>query len=488
MIGEPIKAVGKFLLEIKSTYPLDAESKDTDYKIDHYLFVPDGLDINPETYPKYLFYRDLQTYIRFKTPEVPLRNFVTGPDSRFEALRETFSRLADSVSPTTRREYENSIKLFCCVLRSALRAHIEFIRAQGDGLDTSNLLKQYVYSCTEILHAYRGMREIITLPTIGNDLFSIYVFCDEYISLLIEQDSYELLDILKTRDFEERAVFQKQLLELIRAELSYRREKKYPSIPSHSQSNEELVYRETVIRRYTESILVLDTRMRPEGRMTEQIIYGVAAGLAMAFATGIVFFAQERYGNFTSAFFVALVIMYIFKDRIKELTRLYLSSKILNRFFDHRVTICGGSARVPIGYSKESFRFVEESSLEPEILHLRNRDRITTLENEFGSEQIILYQKKICIRSKGFDQVYRDPGINSINDITRINIARLLRKLDQPKKSVYVLEDKGYKRVTAQKVYHLSLVTRYSSGDSSYFRRFRVVVSRSGIKRIEEIE
>ena len=37
----------------------------------------------------------------------------------------------------------------------------------------------------------------------------------------------------------------------------------------------------------------------------------------MIFATGIAFAFQQKYGNFTIPLFVALVISYMLKDRIK---------------------------------------------------------------------------------------------------------------------------------------------------------------------------
>ncbi len=91
-------------------------------------------------------------------------------------------------------------------------------------------------------------------------------------------------------------------------------------MPGKEKDNEAIVFKRGVLKKYISSFLFLDTNWKPEGKILEQLLIGFAAGLSMVFATLIAFYAQEKYGNLTLPFFSFLVVGYIFKDRIKELT------------------------------------------------------------------------------------------------------------------------------------------------------------------------
>ncbi len=487
MLDSAVRIHHKFQIEIKSHYRLQRDEKQTEYAFDVYMFVPNSLDLNPGNYPKYLFYRDLQAYIRFETPTVLLRDIASGEEGPFKNLEAAFHRLATEVEPVSLREYENQIKMFCCVLRKALRGHIQYLSRKTDPKDIEHLVEQFIACVREILTRYRALRGIITIPTIDEQTFSIYTLIDEYISLLVEECSYELLELLKRRDWDRDAGHSKELLDLVRAEVDYRKAKGYPSIAVKEGNNEELIYRRNVLKDYTQSVLQLNTRARPEGKVAQQLIFGLAAGLAMVWATAIALYAQYRFGIFTMAFFITLVISYIFKDRIKELVRDWLSSKILRSFFDQKVNICSGSGRQQIGFSRESFSFVDDESVDKEVMRVRNRDKIARIGDYSLGEEIILYRKKITLFSKSFEQLYRNFPLKGVSDISRFNVARLARKMVNPKSPLFALDDGGYQRVTGRRVYHVNFVIRYSFQDEEYYRRIRVVMDRSGIKRIEEL-
>ena len=58
----------KYPIEFKTHYRFQPLEKQITYAIEIYMFVSNSLDVDSNTYPKYQFYRDLQTYPRFETP------------------------------------------------------------------------------------------------------------------------------------------------------------------------------------------------------------------------------------------------------------------------------------------------------------------------------------------------------------------------------------------------------------------------------------
>ncbi len=486
MIEETIQIHDKYQFEIKLGYALAHDKRATSYDVETYIFLPNNLGINRHTYKHDDFYNDIQAYIRLKTPTVLLKDIASGPLNPLERLKTSFQQLISRPDETTITNYEYQIKMFCCILKSAIRDHVYFISIKENIRDIEDLLARYLASVCEIALKFRELRVIINVPTINEKLFSRYIFGDEYTSLLIEAYTYELLEFLKDKDFSNKELYKTKLLALIKSEVDYRKENNYPSIPDEYSDNEGLIFRSSVLKKYMGSVLFLNTRIKEEGEFLEQLVFAIAAGLAMIFATGIAFFSQYKFENLSFSLFIVIVIGYMFKDRIKEITRLYLWNMIHRSLFDHKMNIYS-SLRNKIGWCKESFTFIKERKIPKKIMKLRDRDHITEIENGWVGEKTILYRKRIKIFRRKFKQEYHDLHVEGINDIMRLNVLKFLSKMDNPKKNVYVCDGRDYRKISGKRVYHLNMIMKFSTKDKALWKRFRIVLSRSGIKRIEEV-
>ena len=117
----------------------------------------------------------------------------------------------------------------------------------------------------------------------------------------------------------------------------------------------------------------------------------------MVFATFVAFYFQDRYGNFTFPVFVALVVGYMFKDRIKETGRSLSAKYLQDNLYDHRITINSQNGRHKLGILREKVTFVRENDIPKAVLRARNRDKITDLDNEGQGEHVICYSKEISL-------------------------------------------------------------------------------------------
>ncbi len=485
MIEETIHIHDKYQFEIKLGYPLESHKKSTVYNIETYVFFPNSLGINRHSYKKTDFYNDIQAYIRLKTPTVLLKDMVHGQESPLQKLRTSIERLLVQADKTSITDYEYQVKMFCCIFKSAIRDHVSFLSTRVTAGDIDDLFVKYFESIVDITRHFRELRSIINVPVIDENTFSVYVFGDEYLSLLIESYTYELLELLNTREFPEKAAYRARLLELIAHELEYRKKNHYPSLPDAKTTNEVFLFRSGVLKKYMGSVLFLNTRVKQEGELLEQIVFALAAGVAMIFATAAAFFAQSTYTNLSLPLFIVLVVSYMFKDRLKELIRWYLGSKLHNLLFDHKRNIYYSPGE-KIGWCKEGFTFLKGHKIPSKILKLRDRDHLTEIENGWMGEKVLLYRKRIKLFRKKLEHVYRDYQVESVNDITRLNVLKFLSKMDNPKKPVYVLEGEGYRKIYGKRVYHLNMIIKYSMQEATLYKRFRIVLSRNGIKRIEE--
>ncbi|MDD5167463.1 MAG: hypothetical protein PHN75_01485 [Syntrophales bacterium] len=484
MIEDIITIHDQFQFEIKWAYKINNGNKFTNYEIETYFFIPQNLGINKTTYKKNDFFNDLKTYIRFKTPTMLLRNIADGPGNLLQQLNRLFMIVSDHPDKQQLIEYENKIKLFCCEFKSALRDHVTFIEKKEKQPDIVNLIDQYIECVGRISRMYRELRNILNVPTLNEKVFTKYLFGDEYISIIIEDYSYALLSSLsRNLDFQNSS-YLARLLEIINREIEYRRHNYLSSVPQADSDNEVVVFRKSILKKYIGSILFLKVHTENDGRFLEQLLFGTAAGLAMIFATIVAFISQKAYGSFSLPVFFALVISYMFKDRIKELLRTYFSEKLDAVLFDHK-TYLQMDNKEKVGWCKESFNFINEVAISDKIRVLRNRDHITEIENDWMGEQIILYKKLIRLYANDFSKLQSIGPVDSINDIMRFNIEKLLTKMDNPLKPIFITQGDGYKKIYAKRVYHVNLVTKYSIDGKSVFKRFRIILNRKGIKAIE---
>lgn len=80
-----------------------------------------------------------------------------------------------------------------------------------------------------------------------------------------------------------------------------------------------------------------------------------------------------------------------------------------------------------------------------------------------------------------------DYPMRGLNEIMRFHLNRYTYKMDNPEIPVATLDENG--EITTekvQKIYYLNIVFQLQHEGQSDYRRFRVVMTRDGILRIEE--
>ena len=485
MIEQKVKIHDKFSLEIKLSYATKKSKKNNDFIVNTWFFIPNSLDINRFTYSKSDFYSDLKTNIRLSTPIYLLREIAQGEKTPFLFLEKMFQEVATNPIRRNKEKYEYHIKMFHNILKSALRNEIDHIKNNVVVEDRQFLINSFVENLQIINQRYRDLRRIINVPTLPEELINIYLLSDEFMSNLCEKYCFYLIRELENHFPKEYKKNKAILLSLIDSEISYKKKKKYPSfIEDRSVKLGDIIYRRGVLKKYIESQLFLSTRKKKDGLIVEQFLYSMAAGLSMIFATTIAFSFQQKFGNFTMPFFIALVISYMLKDRIKELTRFYLGGKLQKRLFDHKNAIQINNKQ-SIGWCKESFDFVKEDSLPKNVVKYRNRSQIMEVENRGAEEKIILYRKLLRLNREELNQVYQQYNITGISDVIRFNISKMVTKMDNPKIPVYIPKNDSYELIKGDKLYYLNMVMKFENLKESEYNRYRIVFNRSGIKRVE---
>jgi hypothetical protein len=487
MIDENVKIHDQFSLELKVGFVARKKQKINDFAFNIWIFIPNSLDINRFTYTKDDFYRDLTSYIRLITPSYLLRNIADHSTAPFSSLEKAFTTLSVAPTRTNKANYEYQLKMFLSILKSSLREEVSHAISSKLDDDRDFLIQSYLTNIQKIASHYRSLQRIVNTPSISNELLDYFLFGDEFMSNLIEFHTFRLIQLLKKSHPHHYERMQGELLTLINYEISYKREKGYLVVEKENKkNNQELVFRQSMLKKYAESDLFLDVKKRKDGVWVEQILFSLAAGLSMIFATFVAFSFQQKYGNFTMPMFVALVVSYMMKDRIKELMRFYFAHKLNKRYFDHKIKI--STHNNEIGWVRESMDFISERNVPFEVLQKRDRSSILEANNRASNERIILYRTLMQLNRERIDANTEYP-VAGVNEILRLNISNYIQKMDNAEFPLYYPdENDGFQIVPGEKIYYLNMILQAKEAEQWDYKRYRIVFNRKGIQKIETFE
>jgi hypothetical protein len=243
----------------------------------------------------------------------------------------------------------------------------------------------------------------------GRQLFTAYNFTDESLSLLIEESAVEMFQIvevyLKKGD---KIDFKQKLSERVEAETKYRKSRGFHSVLKEDDDNEEYTFRASVLKKYASSVLFLSTTIRREGVELEHFLFAIAAGLSMIFATIVAFYFQ-RYGH--SFLFIALVVGYMFKDRIKGIWENLFAKYLENTLYDRRTTLHTQDGNTNWVFCGKKLT-VQEKEI-PELILRVGIEINYQLDNEGQGENIICYTQDVVLLPMSLE-VYGWAGVAGI--------------------------------------------------------------------------
>ncbi len=487
MINIQTKRHDRFSVEFKVGFNATNQSGLNEFTMNTWMFIPNILDINSFTYSKNQFYRDLHSNIRLITPTFLLRDMVQGDALPLKYLENAFKKLASDPSHKNTAEYEYHIKMFAAIFKSSLRDQVYYIIKPSVEEKRDELCEELVSDIKATLNRYRNLYKIISVPTVSHESFGYYQFGDEFLSNIMQRQVFRLLDFLKGNFPETYKIQKLKLIGLIEEEINYRKTKGYPVVnKNNADQNKDLVYRTSALKKYVESELFLTADKKKDGVLIEQIYYSLAAGISMIFATTIAFSFQQRFGNFTMPLFVALVVSYMLKDRIKELMRYYFAHKKNKKYFDNVTNI--GINDTSIGWSKEGVDFIPQKKIPKEVISVRARSPLLESENRNSEEKVLLYRKLVTLNREVLDR-NSNYHISGINDIMRFNLSSYFHKMDDPEVPLFILSDENeYEEISGIKIYYINFIMQLCHGSTEVYKRYRIAFNRTGIKEVEELK
>ncbi|MGE4292530.1 MAG: hypothetical protein AB7E32_10000 [Desulfovibrio sp.] len=481
MLKETITVHDKFQFEIKLSLPFASDGKKSIHGVETYLFLPNTLFVNPATLSREEFFGRLKNYIRLRIPWVALDD-LDGPTGPLARLKRLLAE-ANSGVAVSRERYEDHVKVFCLATQRALRSWA--FKTVSSSPDTApEAAQHYIERSRSLLRQFRALAN-----PIRDARFEASPACaygDEFLSIVSAYNGFRILERLNINAVNAPcAEAASAMTEFLHEELDYRKNTLRTVVPDAKSDNELFVFRWSMLKKYMSSALFLEIRERRDSRFWQQVVYSLAAGAAMIFATGIAFIWQGKHGSLSMPLFTALIISYIFKDRMKDLLRASMSSWLRRVLSDRKLAIYRNITSA-VGTCKETFGYISEKSLPREVAALRDKIHMVDVSNSFRRETVIRYHKDIILAPRAGK--LSDSGFcDGMLDITRLGVHEFLRNMDEPGEPLYVLDGDACRRITGSKVYHVNMIRTRRSPEGLHCRRYRIVLDRDGIKRIERV-
>lgn len=475
----------KYTLEFKVGYSRGhTDMSVSNFLMDTWIFIPDALYINDKTYSKANFYRDVRTLVRLITPVYSLKQLGNPEEMPLSHLHAACMLFADMQTEENEEAYEHQIKMFCSMVRSATRNTISLLAKQTDVVKMAEQIASVITALRRVVLEYRSIPEKVGLNRTAYEQRLYYDIGDEYLCRVIDMHLFRAMNELRKR-FPDNDEITRPISEYLDTDLEYQKRKGF-LLPKdqEEENNKRFLHRAGQLKKYIESDLYILAHKKSNTFMFQQLFFMFAAGLSMVFATIVSFSFQQTYGNFTLPLFIALVVSYMLKDRIKDLMHYWFSSHLGSRFYDYKIKLAIHGK--PIGWGKEGCDFVSEDKVPREVRV--QRGRVSGLEAGHCSlrETVIVHRHQVALYGKRLSKLSHFP-LPGVNEIIRVNLRDFLRRTDAPHVPVYINEGNGnYHVVSTEKVYYLHFIMRIKYEGVVSYRRYRIQLSRRGIKQMTE--
>ena len=478
MIEIQTKIHDKFSIEFKVGFSGREGVKMEYFNVNSWIFIPNGLYINKNTYSKDRFYTDIKSNIRLITPSFSLRQMAEGDDVPLHHVVKALETEMHEPNEEHLNEFKFQLKLFGSIFKSSIRDESAEIISLKDSKTLPERCATYIADLQRVLKSYRSLNGKIDPK--NEEMLANFGFTDEFISHQMQIRTMKIIKVLQNLEGMDDTI--RAMVGMLKEEIAYKSTKGYSRVIINDDSNNRrLMSRHSMLKKYIESALFLNVNTTQDGKAVKQISFSLAAGLAMMVSMLAALPFQKYLGNYPNLIFFILIIIYMLKDRIKELTRWLFAYQLKDKYYDNKTVV--KIKNRPIGKIKEGMDFISEDKIPAKVLELRGRTKLEA-DNLLLDEKIILYRKRVEIDNKTLKNQY-DYEFKGINDIIRYHVNYLTKKMDNPETLIDCLDEQGrVQTIKAERVYTLHFVLQFQWENQTEYRSFHVNVNRNGIVSI----
>ena len=475
--------------EVKLDYVLEKSIPKNVYELNTYIFIPNALQINKMTYSKDDFFADRNYYLRFKTARMSLSGLLNEENdlSPFNMIKTRVEKIKDGNFDTQIiKKISYELRVMGCIVKSNLRDQIDFFLKNSKDLKKNSeyftIFTSYIEDIKNLQTLMRSLKHEFQLVQIPAELKETFIFVDEYISNQIEEYLTLLLSSLKIEDD-----ICAKIAGMVEFEQKHRQNMKSKILIEKESDNKSYIYWKSILKKFVQGVLYLDIFPRDEKSKALEFLYSLAAGLAMFFSVLLGFLIISQFENQQWAYIIALVVVYMLKDRIKENIRILFNVFVEKYYPDRSFEIIDKNNKTKIGLGKEIVQFVKWGDVPNTILQIRESTNKSAIEREGKPEIVLKYSKIIELQTEKISEYHKRHS--NINDIIRFNVKNFLQYADDPisVENLWDPKKKHIIKVPCAKVYHLNIIFRMKMPNKQiHYKKIRVILNQKGILEVLE--
>jgi hypothetical protein len=460
------------------------------YDIDLYFFFPRSMGVSSSSYSRDQFYQDLVNHTRFHSPK--------GDDPETEVLKELGAYLGSTEtfeSKEAKRTYLiQQIKLF----GNRINARLKELAKSSDPqriLDEARRVRGEIQFFRQEYVAKAKVPSLAVHQEVRRALLNV----DEYLLNRVASSFSALKQRLETNDAPGARELGQALLSFLAEDAEYRRKQgqQYVDQKASQTDLEYFYYRFGLLKKFVSDPLYIEKKRKRQDRVYRNWVAGCGAALAGVWAQVAdlqakkIVHAKDIGFNFFAVALMAILI-YVFKDRIKDISKEYFSDKLRAYLPDFKsrleypvITSDLKNRTLQLGRYEEFVTYLKTTQTPAEVQFIRKLHGRRDLGEE-ATETVLHYHKSIELARDG-ELAGSLPGVRAVKDVLRLNFSTFLSHLDDPLKSLAIFdEDEGPVRVETPKVYHVNLVVKVGAEETS-LSHYRLILDKKGIARLETV-
>lgn len=457
-------------LQLELDFPAGANA----YCWEAYFFIPQSFRLGPAYYDEQRLYEDLVSYVRLPARERTLRDVVEATLPRLQRV------VRDGDDEARGREARG----LACAVRASIRGTMRDM--ESGRTSAPDELAEIIRRAGHIVPL---AREVLAGCLDGPEpMRTTAAWVLEDISLMAEQFLSRSALLFEERGQERLADdARQQALRVVKELEGWSQFPRPPTGRLTRRDVERFEFLRHTLKRFTSSVLWLEFDVRDPTRWAKQALFALAASGAMAFAVVAALWNGDPLSSSKlGLWLVVAIVAYAVKDRMKAWLQAGSSRWLRRHFPDRRWHVWSPDRRHDVlAVVDETTRFRDFEELPPEVLATRRMTRRHPLEEIARPEDVLWHRKRV--------RLFGDAADTGLTEVFRLDLARWLANTDDPKTSLVLADaERGVlRKVTAPRVYNIAVVHRAWRCDDELppppFRRERVVVSRKGIRRLENI-
>ncbi len=471
-----------FQLELKRDLPLESQARTqrtTPHTLEAWFWVPGQLGLDEPVFHREAFYRDLTAYVRFHTPRATDTDALL---ARLAPVGEALARIAagrpHGMDATV---VHRELRLFAAVFRAGQRDGVRRCLAH---LHEDPLRAEHLDAGTFVLARFRAFRTAASSPSLPAHDAEALLAVEDFLSLQAIEGWYALLAAIHLVEGLRDGAAAARLRAAIASETDQRALSGLQGRldPDDAVTNERFVTRMNTLKKFVLAVLHVRLVHSRRTQHVQDLLFGVAAALAMTVAVALQVWTAWTVGMPTGpgpalvVFVGTAVGGYILKDRMKEWLKGWFAARIPQWLHDRRTELVSEAGH--LGSVEETVHLVRPDDVAPDVRAMRVNGEGSITAGERAHEDVVHYRRTTSFLHEG-----APPEMQAVDEILRFHVERWLRRMDEPTRNLSQLQPDGsVKRIRAAKNYTVQVILRLDGT----LERYAVVLNKKGLVRVEK--